>query len=41
LKNHVSGCDVPGVRQCWALQARLGMLPSLRLTIRTPNCAGD
>ena len=29
LKNQVSGCEPPGVRQCWAMQTREGMLPSL------------
>src|ERR1700722_18530785 len=27
LKYHSSGCELPGVRQCWALQTREAMLP--------------
>src|SRR5262249_35822341 len=41
LKNQVSGCEPPGVRQCWAMQTREGMLPSLFDAMRTPISPGD
>ena len=41
LKYQVSGWELPGVRQCWALQTRAAILPSLLETRRTPRPAGD
>ena len=40
LKYQVSAWEFPGVRQCWALQTRAAMLPSLLLTRRTPEAGG-
>ncbi len=41
LQYQVSGCELPGVRQCCARHTRAAMLPSLLLTTRTPMPAGD
>src|SRR3954451_14363063 len=41
LKKIVVGCDEHGVRQCIAFICRLGTLPIVFFTIRTPMTAGD
>ena len=41
LKKNVAGCELHGVRACWALISRAGLLPIRLLTIRTPWAAGD